>query len=323
MKINNLSLLLLAVASLATGCVSTQKYNELQKSRDHFRAEAQNLKALEKENQDLQSRIRVGENQLSQIKGDLANKTADLTRLQKENQELVARFDEATKENAKILSSYSTDKTAFEEEISANQDELYLRERQLQGLENTLGVQSYGIESMRLDMQSREKRVAELEKLLAEKEAQMAKLQTSLDEALRSYTNGELTVSDRNGKIYVTLSQRLLFKTNSDQVDASGEQALAQLAKALQANPAIEIVVEGHTDNKGGVDYNWNLSTRRATAVARVLSLNGIEPARLTAAGRGMHQPLVPNDSETNMAKNRRTEIILSPNLDKLLEITR
>jgi chemotaxis protein MotB len=117
--------------------------------------------------------------------------------------------------------------------------------------------------------------------------------------------------------------QNLLFKAGSDKVEANGVTALAKLAKALNENPSIEIIVEGHTDNAGAVDYNWNLSVSRATSVVKILAMNGVLPNRMIASGRGMHHPIVPNNSEANKAKNRRTEIILSPNLDKILELTK
>lgn len=119
------------------------------------------------------------------------------------------------------------------------------------------------------------------------------------------------------------MSQNLLFKAGSDKVEANGTAALANLAKALNDNPDIEVIVEGHTDNAGGVDYNWNLSVNRATSVVKILAINGVAPHRMVASGRGMHHPVVPNDSAANKAKNRRTEIILSPNLDKILELTK
>lgn len=323
MKIKNLLTCMSAVVLLGTGCVSTQKYNDMKTARDHFRTENENLKAMQSENTELQNKLRVAEGQLQQLKTGLDQQKTELARIKQYNQELSLRFEEAAKENAKLLSSYSTEKTTFEQRIANSQDEMLRQERQLQGLEQTIGLQSYSMESMRTDLASREQRVAELEKLVAEKEAQMEQLRLSLSNALRGYNAADLTIEERSGKIYVSLSQNLLFKTGSDKVDAKGEQALVQLAKALNDNPNIEIIVEGHTDNTGGVDYNWDLSTRRATAVVKILAINSVAPGRLVASGRGMHHPVVPNTTEENKAKNRRTEIILSPNLDKIFELSK
>lgn len=222
-----------------------------------------------------------------------------------------------------MLSEYSSDKAAYEEAVAKSLEELRLKQRQLEGLEGAIGDQNANLESMKVDLMTREQRVAELERLVAEKQAQMDDLRTSLNVALRGFNATDMTVEERNGRIYVSMSQNLLFKSGSDKVETNGVAALAKLAKALNENPNIEVIVEGHTDNTGAVDYNWNLSVNRATSVVKILAINGVLPNRMTASGRGMHHPIVPNDSEANKAKNRRTEIILSPNLDKILELTK
>ncbi|MCC6726466.1 MAG: OmpA family protein, partial [Saprospiraceae bacterium] len=222
-----------------------------------------------------------------------------------------------------LLSQYSSDKTAYEAQVAASYEELRRKQRQLEGLEGAIGEQNSNLETMRADLMTREQRVAELERLVAEKQAQMDALRNSLNAALRGFNAADLSVEERNGKIYVSMSQNLLFKTGSDKVEPKGIEALGKLGKALNDNPDIEIIVEGHTDNTGGVDYNWKLSTDRALSVVKALSLGGVMPNRMTASGRGMHHPIVPNDSEANKAKNRRTEIILSPNLDKILALTK
>lgn len=311
------------ISAVGSSCVSTQKYNDMTMARDHYKAEYQNLKAVEQENEALKNQLRVAKSQLKIVKDGIEKQKKELARLKAESKEMAARYEAAVGENSKLLSSYSTDKMSLEEKLALNEEQIRQQERQLIGLENTLGMQSYSMESMRMNLASREQRVAELEKMLAEKEAQMAKLRLSLNEALSGISDSDLSVSERDGKIYLTLSQHLLFKPGSDTVDPSGKKALEQLAKALNDNPGIEIIVEGHTDNAGSVDYNWDLSTRRATAVVKLLAINGVAPARLTAAGRGMHHPIVPNNSPENKAKNRRTEIILSPNLDKLLKMAK
>jgi chemotaxis protein MotB len=323
MKIKNLLIGVAAVAVFGSGCVSKQKFNDMTKARDHFKAQFENLKASESEKTELQNKLRIAESQLQLSKDELAQQQLENKRIKEYNQELTNRFETASKENAKLLSSYSTDKSQFEEKLASSEDELLARERQMQGLETTLGLQTYSMESMKMDLATRERRVAELERALAEKEAQMAALRTSLASALKGYTAADLSMSEKNGKIYVSLSQNLLFAKGSDQLDAKGKTALQQLASALNDNPNIEIIVEGHTDDSGSVNYNWDLSTRRATEVVKILALNGVLPNRMTAAGRGMHQPVVPNSDEASKAKNRRTEIILSPNLDKLMELSK
>jgi len=321
MKIKPLILISAVISMTGSACVSTQKYKDMTTARDHYMSEYQNLKAVEQENEALKSQLRVAENQLKLVQDGLEKQKKDLARLQTESKEMAARYDSVLGENSQLLSNYSTDKMNLQEKLAANEEQVRQQERQLLGLENTLGMQSYDMQSIQSNLASREQRVAQLEKLLAEKEAQMAKLRLSLQQALTGISDAGLSLTERNGKIYISLSQNLLFKSGSDEVDPSGKKALTLLAKALSDNPDIEIIVEGHTDDAGGVDYNWDLSTRRATSVVKQLAINGVPPSRLTAAGRGMHHPIMPNNSAENKAKNRRTEIILSPNLDKLIEL--
>ncbi len=323
MKINNLLCALAATAMLATGCVSTQKYKDMQTARDHFRAEYENLRATGQENEELTVKLRQTEMQLVQAKNSLEQQKSELNILKNYNEQLASQFEAMAKENSKLLSQYSSDKTAYEEQVATSYEELRRKQRQLEGLEGAIGTQNTNLESMRADLMTREQRVAELERLVAEKQAQMDALRNSLNAAFRGFNAADLSVEERNGKIYVSVSQSLLFKTGSDKVEPKGVEALGKLAKALNDNPDIEIIVEGHTDNAGGVDYNWKLSTDRALSVVKSLAINGVLPHRMTASGRGMHHPVVPNDSEANKAKNRRTEIILSPNLDKILALTK
>ena len=114
-----------------------------------------------------------------------------------------------------------------------------------------------------------------------------------------------------------------MFAKGSSVPDVNGQNAIRQLAQALIANPDIDIIVEGHTDNTGAVEYNLKLSTDRAVEVAKLLAINGVLPYRITASGKGMHHPIVPNTTEEGKAKNLRTEVILSPNLDKLYEMSK
>jgi chemotaxis protein MotB len=323
MKINNLLCIMAAAAVLGTGCVSTQKYKDMQTARDHFRAEYENLRATANENEELTVKLRQAESQLVQAKNSLEQQKSELNILKNYNEQLASQFELAAKENAKLLSQYSADKMAYEAQVAASYEELRRKQRQLEGLEGAIGTQNSNLETMRADLMTREQRVAELERLVAEKQAQMDGLRTSLNTALRGFNAADLSMEERNGRIYVSMSQNLLFKSGSDKVEPKGVDALGKLAKALNDNPDIEIIVEGHTDNAGGVDYNWNLSVNRATSVVKILSLSGVMPHRMIASGRGMHHPAVPNDSEANKAKNRRTEIILSPNLDKILALTK
>ena len=142
-----------------------------------------------------------------------------------------------------------------------------------------------------------------------------------------NFKERDLTVTVKNGKVYVSLAEQLLFGSGSVQVDKKGEAALQQLAKALKDQKDINILVEGHTDNvpisrtSQYMHDTWDLSVMRATAIVRILTGAGLSPKQVTAAGRGEFSPLAGNDTPQNKQKNRRTEIIITPDLDELFRI--
>lgn len=175
-------------------------------------------------------------------------------------------------------------------------------------------------------LKEREDRLTALQQQIAQQEANQKALLARIRKALEGFNSDELTAEMRNGNIYVSLSDKLLFKSGSATLDAKGKQALAQLATALNDNPELAIMVEGHTDpdpiRTDRFADNWDLSVIRATAVVRVLSKDyKVEPKRLTAAGHAEFFPVAPNDTPAGKARNRRTEIVIQPQLQDLFEL--
>ena len=174
------------------------------------------------------------------------------------------------------------------------------------------------------EMAEKEQRVNELEDILQRQDSIVEELRHTVSSALLGFQDEGLSVEIRNGKVYVSLEENLLFATGSTQVDRQGEQALSELAAVLEQNPDINVMIEGHTDDvpvRSGASFsdNWDLSVLRATAIVRILQRHGdIDPQRFIAAGRGEYQPVDPDDSPEARRKNRRTEIILTPQLDEL-----
>ena len=179
------------------------------------------------------------------------------------------------------------------------------------------------------DLEERSQRVEELESLLKAREEAIAAIRRQVSDALLGFEGKGLTISTRDGKVYVSMEDKLLFRSGSYEIGRDGEKAVRDLAKVLAANPDINVMVEGHTDDvrytpNAYLKDNLDLSAKRATTVVRLLLENKeIAPERIVAAGRGESLPVAEGKTAEARAKNRRTEIILTPKLDKLLELTK
>lgn len=183
------------------------------------------------------------------------------------------------------------------------------------------------INKLSADLKKREQRLNEVEEILKKRDAATNQLKAKLQEALLGFTKNGLTVEIRNGKVYVSLTDKLLFPSGSIIIDEKGKQALTQLAAVLKQQPEINIAVEGHTDsqkinNLGQIKDNWDLSVLRSTSVVRFLTEEQkVESVRMTATGKGQFQPLGANTTAESRSKNRRIEIVLSPKLDELYDL--
>jgi chemotaxis protein MotB len=177
------------------------------------------------------------------------------------------------------------------------------------------------------DLKAREQRLKEVEEVLRKRDAATNKLKEKLQSALLGFTQSGLSVDIKNGKVYVSLMDKLLFPSGSIVIDDKGKQALKELAKVLKQQPEINIAVEGHTDsqkikNLGQIKDNWDLSVLRSTSVVRYLTeVENVESVRMTATGKGEFQPLADNSNAESRSKNRRIEIVLSPKLDELYDL--
>lgn len=209
----------------------------------------------------------------------------------------------------------------------ANQKELYekLKNNSTAGAIDMIKK----LEELQKDIEDRENKLAEVKRKLEERENIINALRERVNQALLGFKESGLTVSIKDGKVYVSLSNKLLFSTGSTEIDKKGKEALLELAKVLNEQSDINVFVEGHTDNqaiRGGTRFvdNWDLSVLRATEVVRYLTVDGkVEPKRVVASGRSEFIPLVEGDTPEARASNRRTEIILTPKLEQLFEIVK
>lgn len=212
--------------------------------------------------------------------------------------------------------------------LSATLNDLKGKYSEMDGNYNKLKSNSSSeISKLSQDLKKREQRLKEVEEILRKRDEATNQLKEKLQQALLGFTKSGLTVEIKDGKVYVSLTDKLLFPSGSIIIDEKGKQALTQLAAVLKEQPEINIAVEGHTDtqkitNLGQIKDNWDLSVLRSTSVVRYLTEVGkVEGVRMTATGKGEFQPLAPNTDAAGRSKNRRIEIVLSPKLDELYNL--
>jgi len=240
------------------------------------------------------------------------------------NQKEIAALQQQNAELTKSRDQLQLEKAALQQASSRTQAELSAdllnKSAQMSQLNQTLGTTEQ-------DLAGKNARVAEMQRILDEKDAATKALRQKVSDALLGFNSQDLQVNVKNGKVYVSLSEQLLFKSGSTKVDPAGQDALLKLANALTGSKDLNILVEGHTDNvpiKGvvnGAKDNWDLSVLRATEITRLLVASGIDPSQITPSGRGQYLPVAANDTPQDKALNRRTDIILTPKLDELFSI--
>lgn len=277
-----------SIGLVFTSCVSRKLYNELDaKYKDCSEA----LDALTAENDFNKSAVM-----------DLTSKSKSL---QNELDQAIAERDRLTIEYNQLSKNFG--------DLEKNSDAAIKAEiERLNKLKN--------------DLDSKSRRVAELEDLLDAQNRNLKKLKDALSKALFEFEGKGLTVEQKNGKVYVSMENKLLFPSGSWSVSKEGKNAVEQLGSVLAQNPDIAILIEGHTDTDkilgnlgGGITNNWDLSTKRATAIVNILEENSrIDKKNLTAAGRSEFSPIASNSTAEGKAKNRRIEVILTPKLDEI-----
>ncbi len=216
---------------------------------------------------------------------------------------------------------------AAEALLNQNQAELAKNQAILAERQQEVAEKQLMLDEQQKALNEQNMRLKELTEMLEKKDLAMNELKQRVSQALVGFEGNGLTVTNKDGKIYVSLDEQLLFQSGKWDVDPKGVTAIDNLSKLLAENPDIHILVEGHTDNvpyngSGQITDNWDLSVKRATAIVKIILKNkGINPIRITAAGRSEFIPIDPANTKDARQKNRRTEIILSPNLDELMQM--
>ena len=310
-------ILLAVIGFLTTSCVSTKVHRTLQDKYDILSNEANQLRQ--------KSETRAAENTELQREIDEVRRTVnilveDTTASFERMRTLQTKYDRLSKQYDYLLDNNSTLIAASARENKALMDEIATMQSRLQAKEDSLNTERRMLEKGRTRME-------ELERIIGRQDSTVNYVRQKVADALLGFTGKGLTVNMRDGKVYVSLENSLLFAPGSWEVAPNGKIALQNLAGVLAENQDISILVEGHTDNdpyrgQSQVRDNWDLSVMRATNVVKILTTNAsLDPKRITAAGRGEFVPLVDNDSPANKAVNRRTEIILTPDLSELANL--
>ena len=337
--------LALVLGSVLFGCVplkqlsnSKQATEQLQDSNQLLKEENRNLSV---ENNELDGKIISLQRKLADFEERSKTIQQQNNELEYANQQLSKNQNELERQINVLKEGSSEEISKLLSELQVYQSDLQEREDRVRKAQELLDKQQQKLLAAQNELREKEQKLNEAETIQAEQRAKLMELQGALEKqkaavadlrnklnrALVGFYDQGLSVYEKNGKVYVSLEENLLFKTGSYNLDPKGQEALKSLGDVLASNPNINIMVEGHTDDvpltgTGQVKDNWDLSAMRATAVTKIILLNSeIDPKRITSAGRGEFFPLDPAKTPDARRKNRRTEIILTPNLSEVFEI--
>jgi chemotaxis protein MotB len=308
---------LLMATVVFSSCVASKKYDDLLARKDDLERQKtisdQNLTEANSRLKSLSAQVSDLQTETERLRNDTTQIGTVLRRTKALYAELNNSYDKLLKNSDRMVASKAS-------EASKLSSDLARRESELRALEESN-------EKLGSELKAREEKVTELERVLAEKERAVTNLKNTVSNALLGFKDNDLTVDVKNGKVYVSLAEQLLFKSGSTKIDPKGQDALKKLAVALQGQQDVNVLVEGHTDDvpiarsTPGMQDNWDLSVLRATEITRILTNAGLDRVRVTPSGRADTVPLQAGRTPDSRRMNRRTEIILTPKLDELFKI--
>jgi chemotaxis protein MotB len=308
------------VLLLLSACVPAKKYKDL---LEREKVCSEELAKFKKSSGEYEALSKDLQTKFANASRDLSKLIQDTTALGSKYRLLLRDYNIIDGEYKSLQKSFDKLKNLSAKETAELQNQLEAKNNELQIKEDALLKLDQELKEKQRLLIEREKRVNELEEAIRKKEAAVQLLKAKVANALRGFENQGLSVVQKNGKIYVSLEAKLLFKSGSTFVEEEGVRALVELGKALESEKDLEIIVEGHTDtdklnSSTSPKNNWELSVLRATSVVQILLNNSsMTPSQIMAGGRGEFLPI----DESDKAKNRRIEVIISPNLNELFEI--
>ena len=312
--------LFIVLSLVIFSCVPAKKYNDLVAREKQCSLDLEKYKSSSLE---FEGKFKDVETLFEVAKKDIAALVIDTTELGSKLRLLKIQYENIVEENDLLQVKFDKFRLSGAKETAGLQADIEAKNLELQRKEDALATLESELATKSRLLVEREQRVNELEELIQRKDEAVKALKTKVANALKGFENKGLTVIQKNGKIYVSLEAKLLFNSGSTVVEEGGKKALIDLAKVLETEKEVEIIVEGHTDtdkfnSPNSPKNNWELSVLRSTAVVEIMTANSkVNPAQLMAAGRSEYIPVDIKDK----AKNRRIEIIISPNLNELFEI--
>jgi chemotaxis protein MotB len=319
------------------GCVPKRKLDDVTAKYNQERAKAQDLHTqnvqLEGDNSELNNDVKDMGKRMTSLKNDTSIQGTSLRQLTKNYdqlnstyRELLSLKDQNKKKADALVDRYMKEIDQARSSLQTKEDKLNDTEISLAEKEADLRTRTQELEGAMAEMKLKVLRIAELQSEISKRDSLARALEEKIRKALFGLEDEGITMEMRNGKVYISLDNELLFKPGSYTADEKGKTALKKLAKALKGNDDINITVEGHTDSDkygGGSQLkdNWDLSVMRATTIVKVLEGYKVDPKRITASGKGQHSPLDSSESKEAKKKNRRTDIVLTPRLDVFEEI--
>ncbi|MDR1725094.1 MAG: OmpA family protein [Bacteroidales bacterium] len=317
-------IIIIANLFLSVGCVSKKQYTELENKYKNAKKDLQNClterQNFDNENTKLLDRIDGIKQKYVLIQNEKEDLKKDNEHLNNVNKDLKTQLADVNNRFEQAISSKGADMQRLNNELNSAREALNKRAEELNSKEAELSL-------LQTQFKDKEDAYNSLQKALNDKEAELEMIEKKISSALLGFTNKGLSVETKDGKVYVSMEEKLLFSSGSWEINSEGAAALREISNVLAQNPDISVMVEGHTDNvplkgKNQIKDNWDLSVMRATSVVKILLENNkVLPYRVIPCGRSEYSPVAENTTSDNRAKNRRTEIILTPKVDELLNI--
>lgn len=320
----------LLLTTVLISCVPQRKFAELETKYTNLTADKRNCDSL---NSLYEKDVAKLKKDLEKTKEDFSKLTSNYTEMEALYERVKKTYDQLTETYEKRLASESLTKDELKNSLRELENKLVKKELELNEKEANLIKKEEEVKKLSNDfstveksLKEREEKVKELEQLIKQKDESVIKLKETLINALIGYNENGLKVTSKDGKVYVSVDENLLFQSGKVDVDPNGKKALLKICEALKGNTDFDILIEGHTDNvpikTARFEDNWDLSVLRASAITRIMTKEGkIDPKKIIPSGRGENYPIDNADTKEARAKNRRIEIILSPSLKEIMTI--